>query len=199
MIASRDEIDIEADLVRLLEKESRFREVESYRTALRLIDRLREDGRLDQERKRLAGLMNLPTEEDKRRMSNRLTPIDDMLENLYAGMESPDPIQRKRFRRAWNRIKDLAVYDDEVQTWLPILEKAPKKRGHRRRLYPPWRNDDASLKRMRDLVLGGQSIVEASQLAAREENHAADEYQTNRAHSLQKRYKLKMALREESP
>jgi len=198
LIASRDEIEIEAELAELLEKGELPAYAESCRRALRKIDKLRADGQLEQESKRLARLMKLPTEEERANMTPKSFPIDSMLANFRAGMASPNPIQRKRFLRAYERIKHLDLCDDEIQTWLPILEKAPKRNGHRRRIKPPWRNDDASLKRMRDLVLGGSSVVEASKIAAREENHSATNYLANRAATLRKRYKLKMALREES-
>ncbi|WP_156127432.1 hypothetical protein [Paracoccus sanguinis] len=210
ILVTRDENDVEAEMLKALERadDTGLRYLDDFKAALRKIDSLKIAGGYeefvantraiyDQERRRaeekflrenphLAAAR--PTSDDFRKSS----VLDDQLDNLFAGLKSPDPKQAARFRSVYDDLGLANKTYPEVKSLLAVLERA-KRRGGRPSLPTPWTNEIEHMDAMRLLIASGLSIPEAARQRAHQEGRAgADE----RARTLEGLYRQRVRLRE---
>lgn len=110
--------------------------------------------------------------------------------NVMDGRRSPDPAQRERFQT----LIDDHLGDKtprEVQTLISCLERAKRPKGAPR-LRTPWANVIEDMDAMRLAVAGGASRIEAARERADMRRAGGEE----RAKTLSRLYRQKMALRE---
>jgi hypothetical protein len=194
-IAALAEIDLEAMLWESREPdddlERRYHEAD--KAALREIDRLKIAGEYELERRRLVALLD-PPQPAFVQLIERIDASDfSPWENFYSGLNSPDPDQRARFERLYEKEKMSGRALHEARHILECLEPAKRKREGRPKAIPPWRNVVEHLDAMRLAVAGGASIAQAaSEAAIREGRVNAD----SRAQYFERRYRQRMALRE---
>lgn len=173
-VAWMDELDIEAKLLRRLENEgakvSKDPIVSAMREALREIDRLKIEGRLEAERTRLQTLPEIEDLDktlDRTVMRVRRDHADffEYWDNLRQGMESPDPDQRERFIRFYDAAELSPKKPREIIDLIAVLEpaKRTKKPGRKSIANPKWRNDVNELNEMLVLVASGSSAKAASE------------------------------------
>lgn len=204
LIATRDEVDVEAELLSLIEEGDAGSDfLTDTRNALHEIERLKLSGCYQAERERLARIY---AEHDKAKIAeircrnpnvpdlDRFKPdpvLRERFENLMKGLKSPDVKQRARFRQ----FRDATGLADRVP-WetLPLigaLEKAKEKQG-RPSSNPRWREIAWALDDMRLLVSRGLSIPQAAKEVAKKEGRSN---KISRAEYFERSYRKREKLR----
>ncbi|KPQ16482.1 MAG: hypothetical protein HLUCCO18_08365 [Rhodobacteraceae bacterium HLUCCO18] len=189
-VATRDEVDLEEELIELGESIEYAGVRRALRTALLEIDRLAAAGKLERERERLRPLVGGVVADPRPALAFDASPVGVGMKNLRDGLESPDPEERLRFQRVaarW-RARDLGEVQDELS-----LLKAPKRTGGRPGVSPPWRKVHDQMCRMRARVATGVPVIEAARAVAREEGAPG---LAERARYLARLFEEKRALRE---
>lgn len=192
-LALWNEAEIEAQVLDLKMGSDRDQEnLTAFRQALRAIDALKISGRYDQEIGKLR--LNLP-KSDVRYYNDKAQDFARAYGNLMAGLRSPDPAQRANFRKLMDEL-DLweKVPGDVPKSLLPVLEAAKKPKG-RKSAIVPWANEQQHMDLMRLAVAAGQSVLDAARACAADAIERNVD-QTERAKTLAKLYRQKMALRE---
>jgi len=195
-IAASDETDLEQIVWESSTDvdDGRKRYDEADVAALREIDRLKVAGEYAVERARLAALLEPPSPSMQRIAQRIETGEIEPLRNFMDGLKSPDPVQRTRFERLYEKEGLAEKTPREFWHLLECLEPAKRKREGRPNIIPPWRGVASEMDAMRLLIARGASIPEAAREAARREgrqNVSPD----NRSKYLENLYRQKMALR----
>lgn len=163
LIAAFDELDIEADLIRLREgpdTTTRRLEDASCVAALVRIDALKIAGDYEGERARLRLRLGLPEyPQSPPLIANNAT---DALSNLIALEKSPDARQRERASAFVEATRLDAMSLAEAKPLILPLEKAHKRKG-RPKAKPPWRDHAAELDAIRLAVAYGEKPTPAAQ------------------------------------
>lgn len=185
--AHGDELDIEDELLDMAASDN-FRA--DLVCALRRIDRTKVDGTYDAQRAELRKKLEhlrLPAIE----LSEGQMRAAELVSNFAAGCRSPDPDQRRRFKKLLERIGA-----DCLGEWMDVMaaiEPAKRHKG-KRRISPPWRNVAEHMDAMRSLLASEDiSIPEAARRIADGEGRAQ---RRSRAEYFEKMYRQKAALRE---
>ena len=203
-LASHDETSLEQQAIDTLKDETdwnlTYRQL--FKEALRLVDALKISGRYESEKSRLAQIVQEAQEDTARETKERFkrhweTPeMQEFLShmsNLLAGIRSPDPEQRARFRDLMDQLELWNKTPREVPVaLLRALERAKLPKG-RKSIPTPWANVTEHMDAMRLAVASGDSIHEAARARAILEQTAGE---AERARTLAKLYRQKMALRE---
>lgn len=189
-IAFRDELAIEAEACGVIEFPGANA---SLAAALRKIDLLKIAGTYEVERQAIREMVredgydppSIPA-----KVPEHVKAIDRGLQNLFAGLRSPDPDQRRKFEALFERLRNRAPY--EAAEILDVLEKAklPKRKP---RVVPPWRNHAAQMDKMRLLVAEGYSIPAAARSVAAAEGRS---HEASRARYFERLYRQKIELRQ---
>lgn len=208
LIASRDEISIEAEL---FERDDRVERLgnnnqltEDLRAALKAVNRLKISGQYCEERARLAVILKeddaVMSEEFWARNPNS-THLRDakpnpelvhLLGNLMDGLKSPNKAQQERFRAFYEAAGLADMTPRDSLALIGALEPAQKQKG-RPSVSPPWRNIVSALDAMRLLVANGKTVANAARVVAAEEGRAG---QDGRASYFAKNYIRREELRE---
>lgn len=165
------------------------RSLSQDKIALREIDRLKVEGSYETERARLCSLVG--------GSAFRLPKLDERLmsatSNLLAGLRSPDPDQRERFRRFYEVMGIADKAPCECRELLMVLEPAqrPPNVG-RPTVCPPWANVVEHMDSMRFAVARGGSIPEAARRAAEIEGMPQ---RASRAKYFERLYRKRIAFR----
>lgn len=216
-LAAGCENDIEASLLRLLEFDSDCRttqdEIREYVEALKKIDHLKISGEYETFRDETIKAVRAANEKAERdfeaanpgwrermeavdrKLAQSGGEIDRQLRNLFDGLRSPDPDQKKRFIGVYDGMGLATKTYAEVEHMnvLPALERAKKPKG-RHQLPTPWTNEIEHMDAMRLMVDRGVNIIDAAHERANEEGRPmanADE----RARTLAKLYRQRVKLR----
>jgi hypothetical protein len=195
LIAKYAEIEIEGRAWELtLRTHDRYRtsELEAHRSALKLIDEHKALGTYESYRNELSGLLEKEHPELFRPIGKEYENRIQLVENLYAGLDSPNQKQRERFQAFSDEIGLGEKAPWEIMCTLAVLEKAEKRRG-RLALIPPWRNAIDELNEIKDACAKGIPLPTAALTVARQQESAGPE---NRAKLLVDYYRQRAALRE---
>ncbi|MDX1742186.1 MAG: hypothetical protein R3186_01125 [Ruegeria sp.] len=214
LIGARDELDIEAEALHTeqqiafadgMEDGARLaslnRALADMKSALRRIDELKISGAYEEERERLAKLVEAaeiaaraqflsdnPAAEVGAPSEERLEQIG----NLFRGLRSPDAAQKERFEKSFDAQEAAGTSIADIADMLPIVERSKRPRGPKAKT-PPWLNEAEFLDQMRLVVAAGKGIHSAAM-------EVADEKPTrktlNRGEWLAKLYRMRMELRE---
>ncbi|MDA0924658.1 MAG: hypothetical protein O3A97_08680 [Proteobacteria bacterium] len=189
-LALWDEAEIEAQVLDLEIGSDRDQaDLAAFQQALQAIDGLKISGRYDQE---IAKLRGNRTESEARHHTGTARDFARAYANLMAGVRSPDPEQRARFKKLMDELSLWEkVPSDVPKSILAVLEAAKRPKG-RKSLIVPWANEHQHMDAMRLAVAAGQSVLDAARARAALEQTAG---QTERAKTLAKLYRQKMDLR----
>ncbi len=191
LIASRDEVDIEDELISIQNSSDEDREfltkfATEQRKALHDIARLKVSGRYEEERERLSKLImeDMAAAEAAFHAANPHVPdfremeinpkLEKALRNLFKGLRSPNPDQRTRFQAFYEATGLANMSPIQSLPLIAALEPAEEKNG-RPSVSPPWRNVAWALDEMRILVANGASVARAAQDVATNEGHVTQE------------------------
>ena len=189
VLALWDEEEIEASA---LDLEIDQPHLEAFRQALRAIDKLKMSGRYDEEIAKLR--RNLPEPRSQYYTDEARGFVRDV-GNLMSGVRSPDPEQAASFRKLMDELELWEkVPGDVPKSLLAVLEPAKKRRG-RKSAIVPWANEQQNMDLMRLAVASGQSVSDAARACAADAIERNVD-QAERAKTLAKLYRKKMALRE---
>jgi hypothetical protein len=190
LLAYVDELEIEAPAYddRGDESDIARRERNERRIALREIDRLKVAGTYDAVRAAIAA--DMPKPENRMSEIARTAGNWDGLNNLAAGLRSPDPAQRARFRAFYEEQEIADKSPREIEALLAVLERAKRPKG-RRAVSPPWRDYADELDAMR-MALAADPDIGIVGAARQATAGAAGEH---RARDLAKHYRDRMKLR----
>lgn len=175
LFASREEIDIEAELYNSGAPKDDLdeRAQEDMRRALRAIDSAKRSGTYQTERAEL--FQRLPSPAPLVRHSDEILLRMRLFENFHAGLNSPDAEERAKFRNIWERRIDR---NQPLEAALDILDFAPnaERRRGRPSVTPPWRNFTGALENMRLLLAANPklSIKKAAVAVAERDGSAQD-------------------------
>lgn len=203
-LASYDETSLEEQLIGFSKRDDEFYSEYriAFKDALRAVDALKMSGKYPKERSRLKKILEDAEEEvshesrkafDRRWKSPQMIEYLSHVSNLLAGTQSPDPEQRTRFLALMDELGLWNKTPREVPTaLLRSLERAKRPKG-RKSIPTPWANVTEHMDAMRVAVADGASIYEAARTRAALEKTAGE---AERARTLAKLYRQKMALRE---
>lgn len=199
-LAKRDELDIESELLRLIEKDESWSENARLElmAALRTIDQWKAAGVYDERRAELSAYVDKQTPETSAALSTKLTekvePGETHFENFCAGLASEDHDERRAFEAIERLLEKAGVrnYFEAVE-YLAALKRV-KGRGGRPKLVTPWQNYASSLDAMRLLIAQGESLHQASLKVASQTTRADGE--ADRATELRKQYRARQSLRQ---
>lgn len=208
-LVTTPENDLEAELLKSLQRKDEIRQmfVVDYKAALRKIDELKITG----EYEHFVAEVRLKRSEAEQRAREKFeadnphlcglsslagidapSEVDEQLDNLFAGLRSPDPAQAQRFKAFYDGHGVAFQTYPQIKFILSVLERAKRRQG-RVRLPTPWTNELEHMDAMRLLVAEGMSVSEAARERAIQEGKAgADE----RSRTLAKLYRQRVRLRE---
>lgn len=203
-LASYDETSLEKQAIDSLKKDDdwnlEYRQL--FKEALKAVDSLKISGAYQAERLRLANIIKEADKDiarESREKFNEWWHSAEMREfmshvsNLLAGIRSPNLDQRARFRALMDELElwDKAPKEIPVSL-LRTLERAKLSKG-RKSIPTPWANETEHMDAMRLAVARGVEIIDAARVRAALEQTAGED---ERAKTLAKLYRKKMALRE---
>lgn len=206
LIFSHDELDIERELLEMMAAgaEASPLVLAEYRAALRRVDQLKLAGSYEDARKEIGASIGDARDAAVEGFIERNPAIAAYLagdpwavdnvnhvSNLFAGLRSPDPEQRVRFRKMYEEMKIAEKSPSDVKYLLPVLERAKRRKG-RPSLRTPWENEQGNMERIRQLVASGKSVLSAAKEIAASAGVAGVE---ERAKTLAKLYRDKQAVR----
>jgi len=199
-----DETSLEQQTIETYEDDSewnlKYRQL--FKEALRLVDALKLSSKYEGERSRLIKIIQDAESEDRKErkkafrshlQSEEMIKWRTDMSNLFAGLRSPDPEQKAGFHALMDELDLWQKSPREIpNALLRTLERAKLPKG-RKSIATPWANVTDHMNAMRLAVASGVGVAEASRVQARLERMAGEE---ERARTLAKLYRQKMALRE---